>query len=58
MPLGASITVGYRSSDGNGYRKWLREQLRYEGWDVDMVGGLVNGTMKDNVRPPYFLYLR
>ncbi|KAL4863522.1 hypothetical protein BDV12DRAFT_206408 [Aspergillus spectabilis] len=48
MPLGASITVGYRSSDGNGYRKWLREQLRYGGWDVDMVGGLANGTMKDN----------
>jgi hypothetical protein len=50
MPLGASITVGYQSSDGNGYRKPLREQLRYAGWEVDMVGSLTNGTMKDNVR--------
>ncbi|KAL2866942.1 SGNH/GDSL hydrolase family protein [Aspergillus lucknowensis] len=48
MPLGASITVGYRSSDGNGYRKFLREQLRYAGWEVDMVGSLNNGTMKDH----------
>ncbi|RDW67257.1 SGNH/GDSL hydrolase family protein [Aspergillus mulundensis] len=54
MPLGASITVGYRSSDGNGYRKPLREQLRYAGWEVDMVGGLANGTMKDNVAPHSF----
>lgn len=50
MPLGASITVGYQSSDGNGYRKFLREQLRFAGWEVDMVGSLANGTMKDNVR--------
>ena len=49
MPLGASITVGYRSDDGNGYRKWLRQQLRYSGWQVDMVGSLSNGSMHDNV---------
>ncbi|KAL4918732.1 SGNH hydrolase-type esterase domain-containing protein [Aspergillus aurantiobrunneus] len=54
MPLGASITVGYRSSDGNGYRKFLREQLRYAGWDVDMVGGMANGTMKDNQNEGHF----
>ncbi|KAL2818690.1 SGNH hydrolase-type esterase domain-containing protein [Aspergillus granulosus] len=48
MPLGASITVGYKSSDGNGYRKPLRDQLRYVGWEVDMVGSWSNGTMKDN----------
>ncbi|KAL4902699.1 SGNH hydrolase-type esterase domain-containing protein [Aspergillus multicolor] len=54
MPLGASITVGYRSSDGNGYRKALREQLRYAGWEVDMVGGLANGTMKDNQNEGHF----
>ncbi|KAL4787093.1 SGNH hydrolase-type esterase domain-containing protein [Aspergillus varians] len=48
LPLGASITVGYKSTDGNGYRKPLREQLRYAGWEVDMVGRLANGTMKDN----------
>ncbi|KAF4439048.1 carbohydrate esterase family 3 [Fusarium acutatum] len=36
MPLGASITQGYKSSDGNGYRKWLRAQLRFRGWKVSM----------------------
>ncbi|KAJ0422685.1 SGNH hydrolase-type esterase domain-containing protein [Aspergillus carlsbadensis] len=54
MPLGASITVGYRSSDGNGYRKALREQLRFAGWEVDMVGSLTNGTMKDNQNEGHF----
>ncbi|KAL4982143.1 SGNH hydrolase-type esterase domain-containing protein [Aspergillus falconensis] len=54
MPLGASITVGYTSSDGNGYRKYLREQLRYAGWEVDMVGSLANGTMKDNQNEGHF----
>ncbi|KAL3708913.1 hypothetical protein TMatcc_002701 [Talaromyces marneffei ATCC 18224] len=48
MPLGASITQGYLSSDNNGYRKVLREQLRYSGWPVNMVGGLAGGTMLDN----------
>ncbi|KAL4747809.1 SGNH hydrolase-type esterase domain-containing protein [Aspergillus terricola var. indicus] len=54
MPLGASITVGYKSSDGNGYRKYLREQLRYVGWEVDMVGSLANGTMRDNQNEGHF----
>ena len=49
LPLGASITMGYKSPDGNGYRKWLRQQLRYAGWDVDMVGTMKSGTMHDNV---------
>lgn len=35
MPLGASITQGIHSSDDNGYRKWIREQLRWEGWQVN-----------------------
>ncbi|KAJ6178216.1 hypothetical protein N7519_008677 [Penicillium mononematosum] len=48
LPLGASITMGYKSADGNGYRKWLRQQLRYAGWDVDMVGTTKSGTMHDN----------
>ncbi|KAL2832520.1 SGNH hydrolase-type esterase domain-containing protein [Aspergillus cavernicola] len=54
MPLGASITVGYQSSDGNGYRKPLREQLRFAGWEVDMVGSLVNGTMLDHQNEGHF----
>jgi lysophospholipase L1-like esterase len=47
-PLGASITNGFRSSDGNGYRKSLRDQLRWNGWAVNMVGSLSSGTMEDN----------
>jgi hypothetical protein len=50
MPLGASITLGYGSTDHNGYRKPLRQQLRYAGWQVNMIGSLRNGTMHDNVR--------
>ncbi|KAI9036901.1 SGNH/GDSL hydrolase family protein [Aspergillus affinis] len=56
MPLGASITVGYRSSDSNGYRKWLRQQLRYSGWQVDMVGSLANGSMHDNNNEGHYGY--
>lgn len=48
-PLGASITNGYLSSDGNGYRKHLRDQLRFEGWEVNMVGSLNTGTMNESV---------
>ncbi|CAG7924390.1 unnamed protein product [Penicillium olsonii] len=48
LPLGASITQGYKSQDGNGYRKWLRQQLRYAGWEVDMIGSRKTGTMHDN----------
>jgi hypothetical protein len=35
MPLGASITQGYLSTDGNGYRQWIRKQLRWKGWEVN-----------------------
>lgn len=52
LPLGASITKGYKSKDGNGYRKWLRQQLRYAGWEVDMIGTMKSGTMRDNVSYP------
>ncbi|KAI1261901.1 carbohydrate esterase family 3 protein [Xylariaceae sp. FL1019] len=48
MPLGASITQGQASSDQNGYRKHLRDQLRYKGWKVNMVGSLQDGTMADS----------
>ncbi|KAI0842438.1 carbohydrate esterase family 3 protein [Hypoxylon sp. FL0890] len=48
MPLGASITHGYRSSDGNGYRKDLRDQLEKNGNKVNMVGERTGGTMKDD----------
>ncbi|KAK4450304.1 integrin alpha N-terminal [Podospora aff. communis PSN243] len=57
MPLGASITEGVGSSDGNGYRKWLRSQLRWKGWQVNMVGSKQNGNMadKDNEGHPRWI---
>ncbi|KAK6076806.1 gdsl-like lipase acylhydrolase [Seiridium cupressi] len=47
-PLGASITHGVASSDGNGYRKYLRDAIVSNGNEVDMVGNNPNGTMEDN----------
>ncbi|KAK4455138.1 hypothetical protein QBC34DRAFT_445431 [Podospora aff. communis PSN243] len=48
LPLGASITWGMGSSTGNGYRKDLRDQLRFDGWNVNMVGSRSGGSMKDS----------
>ncbi|KAL2022828.1 hypothetical protein VTK56DRAFT_4359 [Thermocarpiscus australiensis] len=48
MPLGASITWGQASSDGNGYRAELRAQLTAAGNPVNMVGSRQAGTMRDN----------
>ncbi|KAI0402255.1 carbohydrate esterase family 3 protein [Xylaria palmicola] len=48
MPLGASITYGLTSSDGNGYRQYLRDKIVNYGNDVNMVGSRRNGTMEDN----------
>ncbi|KAI1034833.1 hypothetical protein LB504_004407 [Fusarium proliferatum] len=39
LPLGDSITYGYKSSDGNGYRKPLRDLLVKAGNTVDIIGG-------------------
>ncbi|KAI1112294.1 carbohydrate esterase family 3 protein [Nemania sp. NC0429] len=48
MPLGASITYGVLSNDGNGYRDFLATQLINNGNPVNMVGSRRNGTMEDN----------
>ncbi|TGJ80218.1 hypothetical protein E0Z10_g8531 [Xylaria hypoxylon] len=48
MPLGASITYGLTSHDGNGYRKYLRDMIVDYGNDVNMVGSRRNGSMEDN----------
>ncbi|KAK7229924.1 hypothetical protein V2G26_002094 [Clonostachys chloroleuca] len=47
MPLGASITWGYLSSTGNGYRQDLLESLNGAGYTVDYVGSQQSGTMAD-----------
>lgn len=56
MPLGASITAGDPAAPGddgkNGYRKNLRDKLRFDGWDVNMVGNLNRGNMADSVSGP------
>jgi lysophospholipase L1-like esterase len=46
LPLGDSITYGFRSSDGNGYRLDLENLL--SGNPVDFIGSLTNGNMADN----------
>lgn len=48
MPLGASITWGQASSDGNGYRGVLRTILTSAGNPVNMVGSQHHGSMADN----------
>jgi len=57
LPLGASITLGYKSTDGNGYRDWIRRQLRWAGWQVEMIGSKRFGTMRDNVSPSDTMFL-
>ncbi|KAF9880547.1 putative carbohydrate esterase family 3 protein [Colletotrichum karsti] len=52
MPLGASITKGEPAppddQEKNGYRKPLRDRLREDGWEVNMVGSVEDwGTMSD-----------
>lgn len=48
LPLGASIVYGLHSSDGNGFRYGLREQLVYNGNPTHMIGSVQSGTMVDN----------
>ncbi|RYP53658.1 hypothetical protein DL769_010479 [Monosporascus sp. CRB-8-3] len=48
QPLGGSITKGSGSSDGNGYRRPLREMLADIAADIDMIGSLADGTMEDS----------
>ena len=48
MPLGASITMGFQSTDGNGYRKTLKDELTAQGQIVNMIGSRSDGNMYDN----------
>ncbi|KFY17830.1 hypothetical protein V492_00359 [Pseudogymnoascus sp. VKM F-4246] len=47
LPFGASIMSGVGSSTNDGLRKYLRDALRLDGWEVNMVGSLSSGEMKD-----------
>ncbi|KAH8831134.1 SGNH hydrolase-type esterase domain-containing protein [Flagelloscypha sp. PMI_526] len=48
MALGDSITYGYLSTDGNGYRKTLKDSLASAGNTIDFVGRINSGNMTDN----------
>ncbi|QSZ36663.1 hypothetical protein DSL72_006544 [Monilinia vaccinii-corymbosi] len=48
QPLGNSITFGYLSSDGNGYRLGLLDLLTSAGNTVQYVGSVQAGNMTDN----------
>ncbi|KAJ7235657.1 lipolytic enzyme [Mycena rebaudengoi] len=47
LPLGDSITWGFTSSDGNGYRAVLHNLLQ-TGNTLDFIGSFKSGTMTDN----------
>ncbi|KAJ4214596.1 hypothetical protein NW759_010151 [Fusarium solani] len=45
MPVGGSVTYGVGSSDGNGYRQFLGDMLRADGYQVQFVGSRRSGSM-------------
>jgi lysophospholipase L1-like esterase len=47
-PLGDSITYGSHSSTGNGYRGPLYNELTAEGYPLNFVGPVLEGTMADS----------
>ncbi|KAF4998528.1 hypothetical protein FDECE_11769 [Fusarium decemcellulare] len=47
LSFGASIMSGTGSSTGDGSRRPLRDALRLDGWDVNMVGSKCTGKMRD-----------
>lgn len=48
LPLGDSITEGFRSSDGNGYRLHLQNLLAANGYRVNYIGSIRSGNMTNN----------
>ncbi|TQN66074.1 putative endoglucanase X, partial [Colletotrichum shisoi] len=55
LPVGDSITVGFLSSDGNGYRLKLDENLSSN--DVVFAGDVTGGTMADGYYRPNIILL-
>ena len=45
FPLGDSITWGFASSDGNGYRQHLHSKLSSGGNAISFVGSQISGSM-------------
>ena len=45
MPIGDSITEGYQSSTGNGYRYPLQQDIQNMGQTITFVGDRTDGTM-------------
>ena len=54
MPIGDSITAGYRSSTGNGYRGPLYPELINQGDALDFVGSQRSGVMFDPDNEGYY----
>ena len=54
MPLGDSITAGYRSATGDGYRGPLWEELTKQGDALDFVGSQRSGVMFDPDNEGYY----
>lgn len=46
--MGASITVGYLSSQGYGYRKPLQDLLVSQGVKIDFIGSKQDGNMPNS----------
>ncbi|KZV72072.1 carbohydrate esterase family 3 protein [Peniophora sp. CONT] len=53
LPLGDSITYGWQSTDGNGYREGLLELIKVDGNTVDYIGSIQAGSMTDNWNDGY-----
>jgi lysophospholipase L1-like esterase len=56
MAIGDSITAGYRSSTGDGYRGPLWRELTTKGYALDMVGSQRGGVMFDPDNEGYYGY--
>ncbi|KAI9055216.1 hypothetical protein LZ554_000180 [Drepanopeziza brunnea f. sp. 'monogermtubi'] len=48
LPLGNSITFGYLSTDGNGYRNELLTKITSNGTDAQYIGSVRAGNMTEN----------
>ncbi|RKF61169.1 Multidomain esterase [Erysiphe neolycopersici] len=53
LPLGDSITQGFGSSSGNGYRAQLQDMLNYSSPSVTYIGSQKSGNMSNNVHEGY-----